>query len=277
MNSLSLVWTLKPLILFCLLGLLWLYSLSWRALQQQAAEGLPRWQPCAFLLAILGVALVTASPLDYLGYKALLLARMLEFMLLVYVLPCLFWLGLPATMLYQGIRRWPVLLKLSHLVGASLCFNIFFFILHLPPIFELGLQNAWINQLQLLLVFGFGCLMWLPLLSPFLPMRLSLPRQMFYLVTLVFAQVPLFAILTFSRQVLYTSYLAAPRITPLDAYSDQQLSGWVLKTVSSVIFAAAFIRIFLDWNRQARRQDSEENLTAFENFELAKRAPFGKE
>ena len=75
---------------------------------------------------------------------------------------------------------------------------------------------------------------------------------------------------------MYPTYLEAARISPLDAYGDQQLAGWSLKTVSSVIFAAAFIRIFLEWNRHSRHQDFHDNITAFENIELVKRAKVRK-
>lgn len=268
-------WTFKPLLLIGLLGLALAYGVFWRRLRLSGSEHALSYQPWLFVTGLIGMGLLTASPLDDLGMRALFLARMFEYILIVYVLPCLLWMGTPAplsALIWERLHYRELSAWLGSIVAPSLLFNLVFLIWHVPLIFETALHHAWFNQIQLLGLLGAGYMMWMPLLNPFGPMRLPLPRQMFYVVTLVFAQVPVFALLTFSRQVLYESYLNVPRITPLSAYADQQLGGWMLKTVTSVIFAAAFIRIFLEWNNHARRQDAEDNVMAFENIELVRRA-----
>ena len=268
-------WRFQPLLILMSLGLLWAYARFWKALKTQESD-LPFWRALSFVSSIVLLAILTASPLDFIGQQYLLTVRMLEMIGLIYVLPCLFWLGIPPEMVYATVKRFQILRYAGHMVGVSLCFNVLFLVLHIPVIYQAGLAHHWIHQLQLGFVFVIGCMMWWPLICSFLPARLPLPRQMFYVVTLVFAQVPLFAVLTFSRTVLYPTYLQAARISPLDAYGDQQLAGWTLKTVSSVIFAAAFIRIFLEWNRHSRHKDFHDNITAFENIDLIKRAPVRK-
>ena len=268
-------WTFKPLLLAGLLGLAFVYGRAWRQLRRQGDESALAFQPWFFGAGLAGMAVLTASPLDDLGQRALFIARMFEYILLVYVLPSLIWMGIPARW-PQRLAEHPQIQKRLHwfneIVIPSVGFNLIFLIWHLPPFFELALRNPFFNQLQLLLLLAVACLMWLPLLCSYLPLRLTLPRQMFYLITLIFAQVPVFAMLTFSRQPLYLTYITAPRVTQMHAFADQQLGGWMLKTVSAVIFAAAFIRIFLEWNRNSRQIDRDENATAFENFELTKRA-----
>ncbi len=151
-------------------------------------------------------------------------------------------------------------------------FNGVFFVWHLPWIYNLSLQNVLFDQVQM---FGFwllGLLMWLPLNIRFAPMRLNTPRRMFYLVTLILGQVPLFAFLTFTREVLYTGYANAARVIPVSALADQQMAGWLLKLATSLIFASAFIVIFLDWSTIQRQQDKDDNALAVENFDLVKRA-----
>lgn len=276
MQELPLIWRFHPLLIFTVLGLLWGYGRFWSRLKQNSETDLPNWRAVSFASSLILLLVLTASPLDWIGQKYLLTIRMLEMIALIYVLPCLFWLGIPPEMVYATVKRFRFVRYAGHLVGVSLCFNVLFLVLHIPVIYQAGLVNNWVHELQLAFVFVIGTLMWWPLLCSFLAARLPLPRQMFYLVTLVFAQVPLFALLTFSHTVLYPSYVEAARISPLDAYGDQQLAGWALKTISSVIFAAAFIRIFLEWNRQSRQQDFQDNITAFENFELVKRAPVRK-
>lgn len=263
------------MLLVCLLALGATYGRAWYRLRRSGDETAMASQPLAFGCGLGGIALLTASPLDDLGMRALFIARMAEYILLAFVLPNFLWLGLPPRWL-QRLAEKPGMYRLRpwllDVVPPALGFNLLFLLWHLPPFFELALHNALFNQLQLLVLCAGAMVMWAPLSCSYAPLRLPMPRQMFYLVLLILVQVPVFAMLTFSREALYVSYQLAPRLFSISAYGDQQLGGWMLKTVTAVIFAAAGIRIFLDWNQRARRTDREENVTAFENFDLVKRA-----
>lgn len=264
-------WHLQPLLLSILLLLGLLYALSWRRW-----PGENRQQPLYWTLGLLSTALLTASPWDQMGHQALFVVRMGETLSLVYLVSCLFLAGLPArwfTLLQnQAPGRW--LLKwLCGTVTPSALFNLVFLAWHVPALYELSLHNPLLNQLTLAALPLLGALMWLPLLSPLKSLRLSSARQMFYVVSLIFGGLPLFALLTFSKGVLYPSYLTAPRITSLSAFADQQLGGWLQKLFTSLVFAGAFIVIFLAWNQRQRRQDLVDNQEAVENFALVQRAP----
>ncbi|MGV3522682.1 MAG: cytochrome c oxidase assembly protein [Candidatus Sericytochromatia bacterium] len=263
-------WHLYPLLLSLLLFLGLTYALLWR---RWPGEN-PR-QPLYWALGLLTTAGITASPWDQMGHQALFVVRMGETLSLVYVVSCFFLAGLPArwfSLLHsQATGRW--LLKwLCGTVTPSAVFNLIFLVWHLPPLYEMTLQSSVLNQLSLVCLPLLGGLMWLPLLSPLKSLRLSFARQMFYVVSLIFGGLPLFALLTFSKGVLYPSYLSAPRIASLSAFADQQLGGWLQKLFTSLVFAGAFIVIFLAWNQRQRRQDLQENQTAVENFALIQRA-----
>lgn len=231
--------------------------------------------PLGFFASLALLALLVSSPLHTLGRESLFLARMIETLIAVYVLPPLALRYLPYMALkhhWQSSKFQRATLPLRDLTWSSVLFNGLFFVWHLPWVYNLGLQSAFFDQLQF---FGFwllGMLMWFPLNVRFSAMRLSTPRRMFYLVTLILGQVPLFAFLTFTREALYTGYAQAPRVIALSALADQQIAGWMLKLATSLIFASAFIVIFLDWSRQQRSQDKQDNELAVENFDLVKRA-----
>lgn len=256
--------------------LLMLCLLTGAALLHQSLRHAPDSpKPWGFFASLLGLVLLVSSPLHGVGREALFLGRMLETLLIVYVLPPLALRALPASLLKHYWQK-PNFRKYSFpirdLTWSSVIFNGVFFLWHLPWIYNLSLQNVLFDQVQM---FGFwllGLLMWLPLNIRFAPMRLSTPRRMFYLVTLILGQVPLFAFLTFTREVLYTGYADAARVIPVSALADQQMAGWLLKLATSLIFASAFIVIFLDWSKTQRQQDKDDNALAVENFDLVKRA-----
>lgn len=263
-------WHLYPLLMSILLSLGLIYALLWRRWPGENQR-----QPLCWSLGLLATACVTASPWDQMGHQALFVVRMGETLTLVYVVSCLFLAGLPARwfeeLQAQRSGRW--LLKwLCGTVTPSALFNLIFLAWHLPPFYDITLASSTLNQLCLASLPLLGGLMWLPLLSPLHSLRLSSARQMFYVVSLIFGGLPLFGLLTFSKGVLYSSYLNAPRITSLSAFADQQLGGWLQKLFTSLVFAGAFIVIFLAWNQRQRRQDVQDNQTAVENFGLIQRA-----
>lgn len=231
-------------------------------------------QSAWFLSGLALMYLVLISPIDTLGREFLFFMRMIEVLLIVYIIPCFLLRGLPSSALswlHEG--RGAKLMDWSNsIVGATLIFNLLFTGLHWPPLYSLFLNNIWLNQTFFLAMLILGCAMWLPVVSSYPGFRLSIPRQMFYMVTLIFGQTPLFAFLTFSQQAAYAPYINALRVTSLSPYGDQQLGGWLLKIITSLVFAGAFIAIFLNWNRQQRSQDRVDNRVAFENFDLVQRA-----
>lgn len=256
------------LFLYCLL-------LSLFCWQQHVRHNRSNPIPWGFFVSLGLLCLVVGSPLHRLGRDSLMLARMLETVIAVYVLPPLALRALPMSVMahyWQNsqFRRWS--LPLRDLVWNSVLFNSLFFLLHLPWVYQGALRTQWLDQLLMFVFWLLGLWMWLPLNIRFDPMRLSTPRRMFYLVTLVLGQVPVFAFLSFQRQVLYTYYAQVVPIIDISTLADQQMSGWLLKLTSSLIFACAFVVIFLDWSRHQRAQDVEDNALAVENFSLVQKA-----
>lgn len=263
--------------LFCSLLLLeWLYlHLLWKQRSADQPSKLLWRQALFFSTGLILAFLLAISPIDYIGKKYLFFVYMLENMAFVYILPCLILNGLPERFFstayqYSSIQK--IMDFFSHLVPTTLLFNLCFFGLNTPWFCEHYFHSFILHESMPILLLALGSLMWLPLIHPFKSLRLSFSEQMLYIMTLILGQVPLFAVLTFADQGIFPSYLQAPRLTPLTAYGDQQLGGWLFKLVSMLVFAAAFISILVRWHQQQRRDDRSENAVAFENFELAQRA-----
>ncbi len=268
-------WTFQPLNALLVgvlaLGYLWL----WR--QAQVSRVLR--SPLRFFWFFIGLALfalATTSPLETLAHHYLLTARSAQHLLLAYLIAPLLWVGLGQGLLNPVLLRsaWleHVFAKLSHPLTAMLLFNAGLISWYLPALTELSRGHFWFGQLEHLSVLLAGMLMWLPLLNPAQHQRPTYPRQMFYLMTLILTQVPLFGLLTLSREALYQSYLQAPRITSqLSAFGDQQSAGWLIKLFTVLVFAAAFIAIFIEWSNMQRRIDRTERLQAEEMIKLIER------
>ena len=262
-------WTFPALAwsLLTLIGLCYLYV--WRQTRSNIRQNL-----CFF--GGLGLsAILIASPLHVLGQQQLFFVRMFEYMCQVYIIGAILLQGIPATWLE---KLWihpqgQIFLKWSNgLLISSIGFNACFFLLHYPPVYNQVLQHPWLDQVVFVGLLLLSLLMWTPLFSRAQVLRLPMARQMFYVVLLVLGQVPVFALITFSDQTLYPIYLQRDGSLEISILADQQLGGWMLKVGSSVAFAAAFIPIFLNWNRQQRQQDRSQNQVAYENMDLIKQA-----
>jgi putative membrane protein len=81
--------------------------------------------------------------------------------------------------------------------------------------------------------------------------RMAWGMQILYLFFLMVAQIPLFAILTFSPEVLYPTYELAPRITFLDPMGDQVLGGLLMKVANMILSLVLIGRAFYHWSTES--------------------------
>jgi len=269
-------WSLKPILLSSLILLSLIYGYHHFKQNTLHPQKKNFWAPILFLLGLTLVYALAISPIDHIGRHSLFFVHMLENMVFVYLIPCLLLNGLSkehVTQFYQEHLYAQKILKLtSGIIPSAILFNLLFLCLHIPTILEITLHHPIISELTPILLLGFGFIMWGPILSPIKNLRLPFSEQMFYLITLILGQVPLFAVLTFSDQGLFPTYLEAERISILTAYTDQYWAGWLFKLSSLFIFSAAFVLIVLRWNSEQRSQDKDENTVVFENFGMIQRA-----
>jgi putative membrane protein len=102
---------------------------------------------------------------------------------------------------------------------------------HIPALFELSLSNEWVHTLQHLSFFGSALLFWAACAGR---MR-ELATAVLLLTTALHASM-LGALLTFSAEVWYRSYLATAPVWGMTALQDQQLGGLIMWVPGGLVF-----------------------------------------
>jgi putative membrane protein len=251
-------WHTEPALLGGILAVVWLYCVLIGPLRGWIAPGTayPRAAAVWFFAGAASFYGAVGSPIDAMGENFLFSAHMLQHNILQYVTAVCAIRALPPWLVDGLLARSPGALRLGrlllHPLTAGLSFTIVFSVWHFPVLYEAALRDKTVHMLEHLT-------MWLSsvqMLWPFLSTSRLLPArhpgvQVLYLFLLMVAQIPLFAILTFSPEVLYPTYAFAPRLLPaLDPHSDQILGGLLMKVANMVLSLVLIARAFLIWNRK---------------------------
>ena len=228
----------------------WLSAGPWRA-RFPGAVPLTRTQAVCFALAMLSLVIALLSPIDELADHSLLLMHMVQHLLLTLVMPPLLLLGLPGWML-RPLTGVPllraVLSRLTRPLPAFIAFNAIFAVWHVPALYEATLNSESIHLLEHFLFMGAALLTWWPILSPLpeLP-RASYPLQVLYLFLQSIIPTVLGGIITLAPDVLYVTYLHAPRVWGIGALEDQQWGGLIMWIPGALIYLTALTAVFFIW------------------------------
>jgi len=210
-----------------------------------------RLQVPSFLAGILTMLFALAGPVHELAENYLFSAHMVQHLLLTLVVPPLLLLGTPGWLL-RPLVGFGVVLKIWRFLTiplvAFVLFNGVFSLWHFPMFYEGALRGPAFHILEHLVFMTAAVIVWWPILSPLpeLP-RIPYPAQMLYLIILSISQTPLFAVITFSNDVIYSFYDAAPRVWNISPLADQQIGGIIMKVAWLVIFLPAICIVFLRW------------------------------
>lgn len=254
-------WQADPVLIGGLLALLVAYGAAVGPLRERLAPGTPfdRGKAIWFGAAIVLFYLVEGSPLHDLAERYLLSAHMLQHLLLSYVVARMFIVGVPAwlwrAVLLNRVMA-PIAKRALRPTTAFVVFSLFFALWHVPVIYEGALMNPTLHHIEHIAFLITAIMLWWPILSP-LP---EIPRaphlvQMAYLFTIPIAQLPVFAAITFSPDVVYRTYEVAPRVYPwLSPLADQALAGAIMKVMGLAFFSVPFTRIFFDWYQRENQR-----------------------
>ena len=247
-------WQLDPVLIGSLFTLAFAYALAVGPLRQRLAPGkaFPTRKATIFAFALVLTYLTEGSPLHDLSERYLLSAHMVQHLLITYICAPLFIWGTPTwvlrPLLLNRLVR-PFAKFFSQPVVAALTFALFLSLWHVPAIYDAGLRNSSLHHGQHIFFLLVSFINWWPIMSPLpeLP-RLNYGAQIIYLFTTsTVLQLPLFAIITFSSEAFYASYVAAPRITALSPVEDQALAGVIMKVLAMVIYSVPLIIVFYRW------------------------------
>lgn len=205
-------WHTEPLLLLTILGFGWLYAMAVGPFRDRIApaEAFPLWRCLSFYLGLITVYLAVGSPLDQLGEQFLFAAHMIQHMLLIYLAPVLFFLGLPSWLVDYLLRSRNARLlmqRLTHPACGGLLFTVVYTVWHVPVLYEAALQDKRIHILEHWTMFSLGCLMLWPFLttSTVVPKR-SYGLRMVAIFLLMVGQLPVFAFLSFAGEAIYPTY-----------------------------------------------------------------------
>jgi putative membrane protein len=249
----TLTWVLEPSVVIGLALLAAGYALVTGPLRRWMDWGapVPLWQRVTFYAGTLAIFITLVSPLDSLADEYLFSAHMVQHMLLTFIGPPLWLLGIP-----EGSLRW-----LLHAIGkvgrgwqritrpipAFIAFNGVMWAWHYPPAYNLALEHEPLHILEHLIFIAAAVVGWWPVASPIDRRELPALERVFYLIALMLPCTALAALITLSPNQLYSFYANASTHWGLSPLEDQQLGGLAMWMSGDLIFASAIIVIFYRW------------------------------
>jgi putative membrane protein len=233
------------------LGAAYTAAILWRRRLDPAARVEPR-RAVSFGGALLVLFAALTGPIHDLSDYYLFSAHMIQHMLLVFAMPPLLLYGTPGWMLRPLL--WDAKLRqlgraLTRPAGAFATFNVVLVAWHLPPLYNLAMDQHAFHILGHLLMMAASVILWWPVLSPLdeLP-RAPYPIQMLYLFVVGLPMVMVAIFISMADSLLYPYYAAAPRIWPqLTPRADQHLGGLIMWIPGGMIFLVALSVVFFRW------------------------------
>jgi cytochrome c oxidase assembly factor CtaG len=211
-------------------------------------DPVPLSRQLAFYAGCLGLFIALVSPLDALADDSLFSAHMIQHMLLMFVIPPLWLIGLPgwlAEVIIPGQTR-KYFAMLVFPVSAFLIFNVSMWLWHIPTLYDGALANESLHVVEHLCFIGAAVIGWWPVLGPTLAgvPKPALEVQAIYLFFNSLSCTALAAIITLSSKLLYPFYGIQPQIYGLTPLADQQLGG-VLMWLPGDMILMLFITLTL--------------------------------
>jgi putative membrane protein len=192
------------------------------------------------------------GPLHDLSDYYLFSAHMVQHLLLAFAMPPLLLYGTPGWML-RPLLASPALLRLGRALtrpaGAFATFNFILVTWHLPPLYNLAMNQHAVHIVQHLMIMAAAVILWWPMLSPLpeLP-RAPYPVQMLYLFVVGLPMVVVSIFITMADGILYPYYAAAPRVWEvLTPHADQHLGGLIMWIPGGLVFLTAITVVFFRW------------------------------
>jgi putative membrane protein len=219
-----------------------------------AARGrpVPAWRVGCFAAGMLALATALVSPLASLDDE-LVLAHMAQHLLLGDLATLLIVLGLTGPILQPllSIRAFDRLRVLTHPLVALPLWVADLYVWHLPALYQATLTSAPLHALQHACFFGFGVLMWMPLVGPLpVPSWFGLPAKLGYVVGVRLFGTILGNVLMWSNAVLYPDYAPGEAAHHISALSDQGIAGVIMMAETGVVTLGLLAWLFLLWAQQ---------------------------
>jgi putative membrane protein len=251
-------WSLHPSVLIGtgILGALYFYGIG--PLRRRLNLGPPAspWQILSFCAALVVLLLSLNGPVHDLSDYYLFSVHMFQHLVLTLLFPPLLLAGIPGWLLRPLLVRpgiLPVARFLTRPWAAALIFSVSLAVWHIAGYYDLMMRDHDVHVFTHLLFMVTGTLMWWPVMSrvPELP-RLAPGLGMLYLFVVGIPMQIVAALITFSDDVLYPWYSAAPRTWGLSPLDDQQLGGLLMWIPGNLWIFAAITVLFFRWAKESQ-------------------------
>ncbi len=228
-----------------------IYFRGWFSLRKTSPGRNTAWRLTAFMSGLLVVWTAAESPLAMLDHRSLTM-HMVKHLLLMTIAAPLLLAGKPLLPLLQGLPghfiqvEALVSIEATRLLARLVTHPVFCWLAgtmtvigwHLPVVFELALQFHWVHRLEDGCFLLAGFLFWWPVMQS---SQTRTSGSWFIALYLFLATLPcdiLSAFLAFCGQVVYPSYLSAPRLFNMSPLQDQEFAGalmWVFVTFAYLL------------------------------------------
>jgi len=249
-------WHTEPALIGGILFVGWIYALFNGPFRIRACPLLPHSTKHSlwFATGLITFYLAVGSPLDPLGENFLFCAHMIQHNILMYICPLFILLGLPQPLVDEFLRHRPTLEStlrfLAHPIIAGLLFTLVFSFWHVGAFYEAAIRDKTLHMAEHLSMFFVSLLMWWPICAPSKRVpSMAFGPQMLYILALMLGQTPIFAILTFSKDILYDTYFYAERVMELTPLEDQKAGGVLMKVANMAVSVGVLASIFYRWTK----------------------------
>ncbi len=248
-------WSPHPEVWMLLLGTLALGWYTANVLQPKALAlgytGIVRRQRLWFTLGFLGIWLASDWPVHDIAENHLYFVHMIQHLLLSMLIPACFVLATPRwlfeLLVTPGSRTWRVFRRMSSPIVAGVAFNALTLGLHWSRLVQLSADSGALHFTLHLLIFTFGMLMWMPVISPITEWRLQPLTQCIYLFSMSIVPTVPGGWLVFAEGVVYRHYDTPTRLWGVDVLADQQTAGAIMKLFGGFVLWAIIVVIFSRW------------------------------
>jgi putative membrane protein len=197
-------------------------------------------------------------PIHDIGEKYLFSVHMFQHMLFSLIAPGLLILGIPPWLQKQlwGTGRRAAVLRVVGRPGiAGVAYTVWLVFSHWPAAMNLALRHEPVHFLFHFALFSTASLKWFPVLNrdPELPMLSEVGRMVYVFLQSIMPTVPA-AFFTFAESPVYAFYAHAARPFSIDAVSDQQLAGAIMKVGGGLILWLVIGVMFFRWTSRDEKE-----------------------
>ncbi|WP_171016617.1 cytochrome c oxidase assembly protein [Pseudalkalibacillus caeni] len=212
-----------------------------------------------FAIALVFYFIAEGSPLKAYGHY--LFSFHMTSMAIVYlIVPPLILLSLPKPFFDPILKKHSVKKVFSFftfpLVSVVL-FNAVFSFYHVPAIFDYLMNNMLLMNVAFYVLLLLAFLFWWPLVTPLPELNeISNLKKLGYIFAAGVLLTPACALIIFAKDILYETYLNAPRVfSVFQLLDDQQAAGIIMKIIQEIVYGTALGIIFFQWAKKEKRQD----------------------